>query len=288
MSSFLKTFSPLLMLLVCQLTANAQDKSLLWKVSGNGLSQPSYLYGTIHIACKSEQPFSQAVTDAFAATSTLCEEIDLTSPDGPQEVMKLLMSGDQQYSLKSSFDTADYTKLNNYLQETMKFGLDKLDKAKPLLVTSILLQQRVTCKDVTAPDKELATMAQQRKIPVVALETMALQMGLFDSIPDKKEAEMIMRMLDDIQGEDKAFLALTKAYQEQDLDKLYSLVMDDPDMKNYQDILLFNRNTAWIPKLKPLITAGPVFVAVGAAHLAGDKGLIALLRKEGYKVEAVK
>ncbi len=53
----------------------------------------------------------------------------------------------------------------------------------------------------------------------------------------------------------------------------------------YEDILLTNRNKSWISQLKNIMRKESVFVAVGAGHLVGEKGLINSLRKAGYKVE---
>lgn len=77
-------------------------------------------------------------------------------------------------------------------------------------------------------------------------------------------------------------------YKQQDIDKLYEAVSGkDADLKKYEDALLINRNRNWIPKISSLAAEGPVFVAVGAAHLGGEQGVISLLRKAGFTVQPI-
>jgi uncharacterized protein len=81
---------------------------------------------------------------------------------------------------------------------------------------------------------------------------------------------------------------MVQVYKSQQLDKLETLFNDEEfGMEEYQDILLDNRNKNWVTQLKTLMKNESVFVAVGAGHLVGEKGLIALLKKEGYTLKPV-
>lgn len=286
----LKTFGTLFLALLMHLSGNAQGKSLLWKVTGKGLSAPSYLFGTMHLVCKKDLSFAPAVTNALQGAQTMCMEIDLMADASKDKMKSLIFNDEDGYSLRKLFDPAQYAMVDQFFQDSLHFDLASIDKAKPFMLTTLLLMKQVPCqnKDIAAPDRELATMATNRKIPIATLETVESQMALFDSIPDKAEAEIIVQLVNDIKNNDKDARLMQDTWKQQDLDKLYKLVMQAPDLKGYQDLILFHRNAAWIPQLRQLMSKGPVFVAVGAAHLAGDKGLIALLRQEGYQVEAVR
>ena len=92
---------------------------------------------------------------------------------------------------------------------------------------------------------------------------------------------------------DKDKVELTKMmeiYKSKDIEGMLKM-MDDSDNKitsENQDVLLNNRNKNWIPIIIKTIKDKPTFFGVGAGHLAGEEGVIKLLRKQGYKVEAVK
>lgn len=83
------------------------------------------------------------------------------------------------------------------------------------------------------------------------------------------------------------FVDLMDAYTSQDIDRMYGLVMDSPLFQEYADLLLAERNKSWIVKIEELIKRASTFVAVGAAHLPTETGVIQLLKDQGYKVEPI-
>ncbi|MBL8742154.1 MAG: TraB/GumN family protein [Myxococcales bacterium] len=104
-----------------------------------------------------------------------------------------------------------------------------------------------------------------------------------------------MKVLDDMLGDmkktEQMTLDLADAYRKGDVEKLTALTFDPEEMKKHPpmfDLLFFARNAKWAPKLGPMFDQGGVFVAVGAGHLLGDKGVPALLAKKGYSVERIK
>ncbi|NSL87802.1 TraB/GumN family protein [Chitinophaga sp. Mgbs1] len=282
-----KTISLLFAAVFLYTIASAQQSSLLWKVSGKGLSSPSYLFGTIHMICKDDLHLTPAVTTALQATNTLCLEIDITDPETPRKMKELLLMP-EDYSFKSLFDSTSFTELEDYFTNVLHINIEKVDRAKPMLVTSILLRKALPCDQPVSPETELADIAQSQQKKIAALETREQQVQLFDSIPDKTEAAMILSMVRDLKNNGREFHDLVQAYRSQDLDKIYQLTTTAPDLKDYQHLLLFNRNQAWIPKITSMSAQGPVFYAVGAAHLAGAQGLIALLKKQGFVVEPLR
>lgn len=277
------------MALFSGLVAGAQSPSgsLLWKVTGNGLQQPSYLYGTIHLICKNDLHFSPAALQALKQSGELYLEIKMDEPDFAAKSMPLMMmSGD--YSLRSLFSAEDYTFLSAYVKDSLGADLAMLDKVKPLVVVSLLSQMSVSCKDRTATETALIALAKEQQKPVKGLETVADQIAVFDSIPDKEEARMIMQMVREIDKSKAQFEQLSVAYQQQNIRQLYDIIASSPDIAPFKNVLLDKRNIAWIPTITAQMKAKTTFFACGAGHLEGEKGVIALLRKEGYKVEAVK
>ena len=116
-------------------------------------------------------------------------------------------------------------------------------------------------------------------------------MSIFDTIPYKMQAVQLLKYVDDAgrgDTDNKEYDKLMQAYKDQDLSKLEELTKTtDMGIANFTDILLYNRNRNWVEKLKNIMFANPVLIAVGAGHLPGDKGVINLLRKAGYTVKPV-
>ena len=121
---------------------------------------------------------------------------------------------------------------------------------------------------------------------------MSYQASIFDSIPYKIQAEQLLKYVKDggtQPGADKQFEEMIEAYKAQDIEKLGKFVADDDGgLGNYEDILIYHRNRNWVEKLKKIMPEKSLTIAVGAGHLAGDKGVIKLLRKEGYTVRPIK
>lgn len=160
-----------------------------------------------------------------------------------------------------------------------------------MVASSLLMESSIACDESVAMEQLIMDEAKSKGKSVDGLETMAFQVGLFDSIPYKIQARELLKSIaagDNESGGDKELKELMQAYKEQDLEKLGQMISTSDDaLMQYQDILLNNRNRDWVAKLKIIMPAKSVVVAVGAGHLPGEKGVISLLRKAGYTVTPV-
>jgi uncharacterized protein len=269
---------------------NNSENTLLWRVSGNGLSQPSYIFGTIHMICADDIELSDSLKAAIRTSSQVYLELDL---DNIMEMMsvvnKMKMKGDT--TLKDLLTADEYTKVKSFFS-TQKGMLPfaMLEKYKPLLAASTLMQASLQCENAQAMEQLIMKEAKYHKKSIKGLESMAYQLSIFDSIPYIMQAKQLYSYVDNYgnKSDNKEFEELTTAYREQKLDKLEELTKKDEfGMERFTEILLYNRNEAWVKKLQTLFSKAPLVVAVGAGHLPGERGLLNLLRLAGYKVEPV-
>jgi uncharacterized protein YbaP (TraB family) len=130
-------------------------------------------------------------------------------------------------------------------------------------------------------------MAARERKEILGLERLEDQFAVFDQIPDSVEAQMILAMIRDFDGQRREFQKMTDAYKNRDLNTLASLMEESPDMKGYENLLLANRNKNWIPVMQSAMAKNPCFFAVGAGHLPGPEGVIALLRRAGFRVRPI-
>lgn len=267
------------------------EKTLLWKVTGNGLEKPSYIYGTIHMLCKEDAFLSPALTEAIANSDKVYLELDM---DNLLEMIGVLnkMKMNNDTTLADLLTPDEYRKAKAYFEKNSSLlPFSVLETYKPLLAASLLTEASMVCDESVAMEQLIMDAAKKKGKAVDGLETMAYQMSIFDSIPYKVQAQELMKSISDNKKEsegDKEFREMLKAYKEQNLEKLGEMItQSEGGMMQYQDILLNNRNRNWVEKLKKIMTMKSVVVAVGAGHLPGDKGLIALLRLAGYTVTPV-
>jgi uncharacterized protein YbaP (TraB family) len=165
-----------------------------------------------------------------------------------------------------------------------------LETYKPMLAASTLMQSAIECENAIAMEQLIMQEAKRENKRIKGLETMAFQISIFDSIPYQVQAKQLVKYVDDFgKKDDTSFEELTKAYKDQELSKLEKLTLqEDSGMERFTEIMLYNRNEDWVKKLEKLMTEQALVVAVGAGHLPGNRGVINLLRKAGYKVEPVK
>ena len=267
------------------------NNTLLWKISGNGLASPSYLYGTIHMICGSDAGLSDSLLKAIAKCDEVYLEIDMDNIFEMLGAMKSLqMKGDT--TLEDLYTEEEYEKVKAYFEKNSSMiPFNMLRKFKPMLASSLLEQKGMQCDDAVAIEQVIMGEANKNKKSIKGLETLKYQASILDSIPYKMQAMQLLNYIDSTNAgaDNKEMEAMMEAYKSQNLDNLEKLMMKtEPGMMVYYDILLFNRNRNWVKKLNDLLPKKSLVIAVGAGHLPGENGMIQLLKKEGYKVTPVK
>jgi uncharacterized protein YbaP (TraB family) len=261
--------------------------ALLWEISGNGLQQPSYLFGTIHMICKEDFSFSELAKQKFNASKQVYLELDMDDPQ-LQSVMMGLMQLPGKESLKNKLGESNFNKLDLFLKKEMNMNLSVFDRFKPMLVMSLLAQRLLSCAAMESYEMNFVKMASEQKKELLGLERVEDQVGVFDAIPDSLEIRSIMNMVNDFDSQKKEFGRMSSLYKAEDLESLYQLMVASPEMMGSQELLLDRRNRNWIPVMESAMKNSSTFFAVGAGHLGGSQGVIELLRKQGYKVKGIK
>ncbi len=270
-------------------TAFAQQpssKSLLWEISGNGLQEPSYLFGTIHMICKEDFLLSETAKQKFNSIKQVYLELDMDDPQLQMKMMQELQLPSNE-SLKNKFDESDFKALDAFLVKEMNMNLAVFDQFKPMMVMSLLAQRLLPCAEMESYEMNFVKMASEQKKELLGLEKVEEQIAVFDAIPDSLEIRSIMNMVHDFDGQRKEFMRLSTLYKSQDLEALYQAMSESPEMMGSQELLLDRRNRNWIPVMEPVMKKSSTFFAVGAGHLGGKQGVLELLRKQGYTVKAI-
>jgi len=195
-------------------------------------------------------------------------------------------------TLKDLLTVEEYEKVKAYFEtKGSMLPFSMLETYKPMLAASTLQEGSLPCENTAMMEQVIMEEAKIYKKKIKGMETMSYQAGVLDSIPYKLQAQQLLSYIESAgkdSKEDKQMEEMFKAYNNQDLKKLEELMVEtDAGMAGFTDILLYHRNQNWVKKLKTLLPEKSILVAVGAGHLPGEKGVINLLRKEGYKVTPV-
>lgn len=278
--------------------APATPNTLLWRVSGKNLTKPSYLFGTMHLICASDIELSDSLRSAIRNADKVYLEIDMT------DMMQMMsafshMNMREDTTLSDLLSKTDYEKVKTYFEAHANgmIPFSMLEKFKPMLVGSLMMENGPDCESPIMMEQLITQEAADNGKQIKGLETMDYQLSIFDSIPYKFQAEQLVKMVNDAdkpadksKSSDEAEMQeLTNAYREQQLDQMDELIKkEDMGIARFTNLLLYQRNANWAKKLETLMEKNQLVVAVGAGHLPGDKGVINLLRKAGYKVEPVR
>ena len=260
--------------------------ALLWEISGNGISSPSYLYGTVHMICPEDFVTGKRLQEKFRSAQKVFLEVDMDDPSMNMKMMQLsLLRGKK---LSDMFSDSDYNKLNVFFRDTIGMPLTLLNTMKPFVLFSILTLKSLPCAEPQSYELSFVKMAKEQSKEVLGLETIEDQMKIFDGMPDSVQVQMVMRYINEFDEQKKEFAKMVNAYKQENLDSIYEHIMSSPDISGSEEVLLFNRNEKWIPIMETAMQKEKIFFAVGAGHLGGPKGVINLLREKGYSVKGIR
>ena len=261
------------------------NNTLLWKVSGHGLTQPSFLFGTFHLLCKDDIHFSNPLREAVKDCHEIYMELDMDDPSTLLGGMLYMnMTGDKK--LSDLYTPEEYKKLENYFSDSLNTPLALLQRAKPYFLAALFYPKMMKCKTPSGVEEELVGLAKEDKKEIKGLETIQFQASVFDSIPYQWQAKELMKNIDSFSFYKNEFEKMVRLYKNQQLDSIQNMdAADEFGSDKYDDLLLKNRNKNWVKQLDSIMKNESVFVAVGAGHLGGEYGLINLLKKQGYKVD---
>jgi uncharacterized protein YbaP (TraB family) len=266
--------------LVAQKPDSLLANSLLWQVSGNGLTKPSYLLGTIHVICV-EDAFLDGITEKkLAAADKLFLEVNDTSSVRQYFRMK-------NKTIPDLIDEEHVTKVKKMLPHHKSAEYDSLFRFIPYFVTGQLMGELgfEWCRH-TSMERVVTRYARQKRIPVFELESSREHMVPIASLSLETQVAQLKDVIDNPSFYKKRSEYIRRFYQKKNIEELYrqvAIVIADAE-KGQPVLFLDNRNKSWIQVMGNAMKTSSCFFAFGAAHLAGLNGVINLLRQKGYSV----
>jgi uncharacterized protein len=269
--------------------AHAATRNFIWKVSAK--QNAIYLVGSIHMLTKDYYPLNPALDSAFKESDLLVEEADLGEMLGADAQMSVLLRGrlPSDQTLDKVVSPETYTQVNKHIT-AHGLPMELLKQFKPWMLALMIETfewQKAGFDPSLGLDKHFYDRAQTDGKTVQGLETADYQISLFDSMTAQQQDRLLSDTLKSIDTEMSGIARLTDAWKTGDAATVERIVLADlkQDGVMYQRLLVA-RNQNWMPQLEALFTrSGRAFVVVGAAHLVGPDGLLAMLKSKGYTVE---
>ena len=254
-----------------------------------------YLLGTIHVGKADFYPLPAIIEDSFKKADMLIEEIDISGPADADRLQRRFIE-------QGGYPNVDV--ITNHLSEVtrshlaaymQKGGLSEPAVAhmRPWLVSVLVLQlehQRMGLDPSNGLDRHFLEEAQQSHKPTETLEDPESQLKLFSSLSEELQDRLLLSSLIDMEKSPDFFDRLRRAWQSGDTAAMQELITsnarDYPQLKPLMTRIIDDRNTAMAIKIgRFLQTPKSYFVAVGAGHLVGNKGIPSQLRRKKFRVE---
>lgn len=268
---------------------------ILWKVEKPGNEHVSYILGTHHFATLSVLDSLVNLPEALQRADKVYGELDMAEMTSPasMQVMQMALMAPADSTLDKVLTPAQLDSVKAVL-DPMTGGQLPLAALYPMKPAALSTQIAAMMSMKLFPDLNPLegldmTMQQRAKAlgkPVAGLETMEFQMDCLYGTPISEQAEILMKTIADIEGEEKRAVELAAAYMDHNIDAIYKAMIEEEDEPEALDRLIFSRNDNWVNQLSKEMSDASLLVVVGAGHLPGERGVLEQLRKAGYIVTA--
>lgn len=270
----------------------AVDKGCVWMAESAEGGQV-FLCGTIHLLRESDYPLPEAYEMAYEGSKELIFELPPGSSESPELTLRMRELGmlPAEEALQRLIPEADWKRVSDW---SRRRGVDPgvMDRMRPWYASLLMVATEYAALGAAADrgvDQFFEERAKKDGKPGIGLETVEQQLALFSGMTGEQEREVLEQTLAEMESVEEEFDNMIGAWKAGDLEALQELLFREAE--RYPDLMesfLHARNRAWVPVLeKVLERGGKAMVLVGAGHLGGEQGVIALLRRKGFEVKQV-
>jgi len=264
-------------------SSKAKGQPPIYKISGNGLAKPSYIFGSLHVIEKKDFVLPKNIKPILKSCELLTMELQMDDlkEEAKKMASSMLLENGQTY--EQLMNEEQYAWFTSYLADTIKLGSLKTmiyTKFKPIFLSSAIMNEAL--KKPQSYEENILKLSKKYKLQHLGLETFEQQMSFLNAMPIELQLSSFKP------GFMSEFFIMKDLYLKGDLDALHTWAkesMEGDEYKQMEQSLVTDRNNVWIPKMEEMMVNKPTFFAVGALHLPGENGVLQLLREAGYTVE---
>jgi uncharacterized protein YbaP (TraB family) len=269
----------------------AHAGSPVWAIHGE--HNTVYLAGSVHLLKAGDSALPTAFDRAYAESQRLIMELDLGKIDATEAASWMTEHGTlpEGSNLRKAIGDERYRRVSS---EATRLGLpmEMVDQLAPWVLGLQLMEMQYAqlgFDSKAGVEEQLEHRAQTDGKPTSGLETVSEQLSIFETLSPEEQAKFLDLVVTEMHDVDSDTRAVITAWRAGDAAKLASLLGDE--YKSFPALyrtLVSDRNRRWVPQIESLLKdKNNYFVVVGALHLVGNGGLLELLRKDGFKPEAL-
>lgn len=273
-----------LALVFCSVAATTLQAHFLWKVETD---PPGYLYGTIHTSDPAVSLLPTEVTEALSSSLSFHPEIEF-SPENVGKLTAALFTSGDGGDLEQALPAELWNRVVR-IGNGVGFPTPLLRRISPKIIP-LAFASPPEADFNRIVDIQLYELAKENGLRMEALETIEEQMAVFENLTPEDSLRFLEDSLDEFEAGFPSLRKTIDMYAAGDLGALHDYLVQEMAESGSPDLidsLLHDRNRIMAKRLLPHLQKGGAFVAVGVGHMPGDRGLVALLEKEGFKIVPV-
>jgi len=265
------------------------ENALLWEVSGNGLEQPSFIFGVLKFIPSEDYFLPQTVIDKMNSCKILSTET-LLDHHAKHELNKAAHL-DHHESLDDYLNEEEFAELKEIFDERLGVGGLKFNLVyknfKPIMLSTTMT--RLAVGDVHYYELDLINKAQENDMLIMGLETVEREVEALEKFTLEDQVSALKHTIDNFDEQLEDYNILVEAYKEGNLHKTLEYFMHPVENnQQFKKFFIVERNKEWVPKMVNYMNEAPTFFALGTSHLADEDGIIHLLVEEGYNIKPIK
>lgn len=261
-----------------------KKQSLLWQITPPQTSaRPSYLFGTMHVQDEVAFRRIESIKSFIESCEAFATEYDLNESDPQAMAAEMQLPNGQ--SLQDIFTRKQFERVQKFLRNKHNLDINQFQYYKPIAIVNTLTMFIFQKDHQLSLDETLHQYAQSQRKIILGLETFDSQLEILRKIDLKTQSKQLLSIVRNFKKYRKSLLRLTELYQQEDIQKLYK--SSKKSLGNLKRTMLYDRNLIMTHRMTQLMQRHTIFCAVGAGHLAGSKGILKLLKNQGYQLVAL-
>lgn len=261
---------------------NNRKNSLLWRIEGKDGPLPSFVFGTIHVKADFAFENLEPVLNAMDQCAAFAAELSLEEAAQHVNLASAALANSQNH-LPTVLPAQKYEKIRKLLKRATKVDINRLAHLRPMLLMNTMDELFMPSGgQAEALDTYLWNLAKKKNKAVFGLETVQSQAAVMQNMDPKEEVSAFLQQAKNISQSRQQIRKTIHWYRDGNIWQLYR--SSHRSLGKWRNVLLTKRNFIMTERIMDINAEQTVFAAVGAAHLAGKYGVLALLKRQGYRV----
>lgn len=261
-----------------------KKNSLLWRITGKKIPGNSYVFGTMHVSDERAFTFESLVHEKIKECDAFALEFNLETAN--TNITTDMMSLPDGLTLESMIRPKKFKKINERFIRLTGYDLRQFNRSLPMQITNMMAEVVLSKDRLKSLDESIFQFAKEEEKILLGIETFEEQLYIMSKIPIGNQLKSMLKTFKSFKQFRKQVLKMAELYEKADIQQLYK--SSKKSTGSERKLLLFDRNKIMAERIALMASEQTIVCAIGAAHLAGKKGVLRYLKMKGLEVKPVK